>query len=105
MEVRLSEKAINEGILRIWLRRIPIDGGILFAFATKNSDDDEPIGMATLYGRGHGSSARERTMLIFRLSPDKQSGNLAVGDLVEIKIEGLKEGEFRKIDLDIVAVE
>lgn len=105
MEVRLSEKAIKDGVLRIWLRRIPEEGGVLLAYASGNLQIDQPVGTATLYGRGSGSAAQERSMLHFRLAQDLLNGALAVGDLIDIRIEGQGDDELSQIELDIVAVE
>lgn len=105
MEVRLSEKAIRNGVLRIWLRRIPEEGGVLLAYASENSQVDQPIGTATLYGRGPGSEAQERSMLYFRLMQDLPNGTLTVGELIDIRLEGQGDDDLSQIELDIVAVE
>lgn len=105
MQIRLSEKAIKEGVIRVWLRSIPDIGGVLHAFAVEKPHIEKPIGMATLYGRGEGSMAQERTMLYFRLSPELLNEVLEEGDLIEIKIEGDEEEVFCELELDIVEVE
>ena len=105
LEVRLSDKAIKDGVLRVWLRRIPEVSGILRAFAVDKPEIEQPVGMATLYGRGISSSAEERTMLYFVLSRDLPTGSLLVGDLIEIKIEGKELGVYEELELDIIEVE
>ena len=103
MQVRLSQQAIDEGILRVWLRRIPIEGGMLVAFRS-DGDNSEPVATAALYGRGHGSNAMERTMLLFHLAPQSDR-TLREGDMLTIKIEGQTDSEYADIDLDVLEVE
>lgn len=103
MEVRLTEKSIKDRVLRIWLRRVPKESGILHAYKVEQSQFDKPIGTATLYGRGWGSSAEERTMLYFRLVPGFPELELSVGDVIAIRIEA--EDGLHEIELDVLEVE
>lgn len=101
--MKLTKKAIQDRILRVWLRRIPEESGILHAYLVGSQTPDEPIGTATLYGRGWGSSANERTMLLFRLVHDTPSVSLTVGDVVSIRFE--EEVDGQPTDYDILQVE
>lgn len=104
MQIKITQKALNEGILRVWLRKIPEEGGMLFLVANDGSASDRPVGTASLYGSGPNSQASERTMLHFRL--DKSAADqLEAGDLLDIRIEGGADGKMRPVDLDITSVE
>lgn len=103
LEIRLTEKAVKDQVLRIWLRRIPEESGILHAYKVKRTEPDQLVGTTTLYGRGPGSSAQERAMLIFRLAPPSASVRLLVGDLIEVRIEA--EDGLRAVEFDILEIE
>ncbi|GGX41904.1 hypothetical protein GCM10007385_06840 [Tateyamaria omphalii] len=102
MEVTLTENALKEGVLRVWLRRIPDEGGIVHAYAVNNPNSATPVASATLYGRGAGSDASERVMLVFRLNLDDVAGALSAGDVLNIQLEGDDDGTFQ---FDILGVE
>ena len=105
LEIRLTEKAIRDGVLRVWLQRIPEAGGVLHAFAVEKPHIHQPVGMATLYGRGKGSSAQERVMLLFRLQNNSADDPLRVGDLIDIRFEDAGDDALQQLELDIIAVE
>ena len=100
MDIRLTEASVRERVLRVRLRRIPEESGVLRAYLLGPDAPDQPIGAATLYGRGAGSSARERAMLSFRLLPDVP---LSPGALVEIRLEGV--GGEHAVSFDVLEVE
>ncbi|WP_299601711.1 hypothetical protein [uncultured Tateyamaria sp.] len=102
MELALTENALKEGVLRVWLRRIPDEGGIVHAYAVNNPNISTPVASATLYGRGSGSTASERTMLVFRLNMDELAGLISVGDALEIRLEGDENGAFK---FDVLEIE
>ncbi|MEO1108002.1 MAG: hypothetical protein AAFX90_08795 [Pseudomonadota bacterium] len=103
MDVRLTDKAVKDRVLRIWLRRVPEAGGFLQAWHIDANENERQIGSATLYGRGVGSTAQERAMLLFRLPPDTDDLKLSVGDRVQVRIE---EGSgFKELNLDVSEIE
>ena len=105
MQIKLTQKALAEGVLRVWLRKIPEEGGMLYLFASPEGlASDRPVGTASLYGSGPESLASERTMLHFRLTKSAMD-QLAPGDLLDIRIEDGIDGKTRPVDLDITSVE
>lgn len=95
MELVLTEHALKEGVLRVWLRRIPDEGGIVHAYAVNNPNISTPVASAPLYGRGAGSEASERTMLMFRLNTDALAGQISAGDTLELRLEGDESKAFK----------
>lgn len=102
MRLALTENALKEGVLRVWLRRIPEEGGNVHAYAVDNPSISTPVASATLYGRGSGSSAKERVMLVFRLNMDELAGLISAGDELEIQLEG---DDGRSFSFDVLEVE
>ncbi len=105
MKVRLSKKAIEDGVLRVWVDRIPEQGGIVYAFTEESLKLNKPIGFASLYGRGPGSSAKQRSMLYFILEPDLLNKELQVDSELILKLSGSEEGEYLDIELNVIEVE
>jgi len=102
MDIVLTETALKEGVLRVWLRRIPDEGGMVHAYAIGNPNLTAPVASAPLYGRGPGSLARERTMLLFRLNLDEVEGHMSAGDVLKLQLEGDVSGAFQ---FDVLNVE
>ena len=105
MEIKLPETAAREGILRIWLRRIPVESGMILAM--RRAEAGEPaqcIGQAGLFGRGEGSPAAENVMLLFRLSPG-DGLPLTAGEPLDLLLDDQREGPPVGISLDILSVE
>lgn len=73
MKITVPPTAARNGILRIWLQRIPVDSQIIYAFRTSpNTVDSHPISQAHIYGRGQGSPAIEKVMLQFPVNTADQ---------------------------------
>lgn len=110
MEVELTPAAAEEGVLRVWLRRIPEQSGVVYAFrksglGTDDTSDKEPAGEAYLYGRGKDSEAREKVMLMFRLRRDQKMGAFRPGEKVDLKVRSLEGEALLDVELDILEIE
>lgn len=104
MKITVPPHAARDGALRIWLRRIPVRSQIVYAFRSgKSQDDNHPVSQAVLYGRGEGSSASERVMLLFR--PNKNEPPFQAGEVLTLKVHHTDKDEFQEIDFDVSHIE
>ena len=106
MRIKITRQAAESGTLRVWLPRIPEKGGIVHA--CRMSDDGkefEEVASASLYGRGVGSSAIERAMLLFRLPIGMQSGSIKAGQELELCWEYPEGGEYIPASFEILKIE
>ncbi|MBS8226210.1 hypothetical protein [Vannielia litorea] len=104
MDITLTPKAAEEGILRVWLRRIPEESYIVHAFRQDDGPEAEPIGTATIFGRGEGSAAREKAMLMIRLTRARGSRPLKPGEALTLCSEAA-DGSYEALDLDVIETE
>ncbi|KKC99178.1 hypothetical protein KY46_13800 [Photobacterium halotolerans] len=73
MKITVPATAANSGILRVWLRRIPADSQIIYAFRTSpDAMNNYPVSQAPIYGRGQDSPAIEKVMLQFQVNSEEQ---------------------------------
>ena len=106
MDIRVTRSAAEEGVLRVWLRRIPDESNVVYAFRTGQGEDKEqPIGEAYIYGRGIGSTASERAMLMFRLNSVRDGAPFREGETLKIKVRNANDDGYDDIDLDLLEVE
>ena len=104
-QIRLTPKAVEDGVLRVWLRRIPEEGGEVLAFREGQAHAGvEPLASAFLYGRGPGSTAQERAMLLFRLPREMVGTPLEVGELIELRLDPVADKDL-VVHFDVVEVE
>ena len=99
MEIALTDRAVKEGVLRVWLRRVPEEGGMVHAFTDLSA---APVASAALYGRGAGSQAKERAMLLFRLTPEFRRQAPSAGTVLKLQ---LQDGAAPMPPLEVLAVE
>jgi hypothetical protein len=106
MDIAITRAAAEEGVLRIWLRRILEQSNVVYAFRTgQGQDKDEPVGEAAIYGRGIGSAASERAMLMFRLSRARGDAPFREGEILKLKARNADGDGYDDIDLDLLQVE
>lgn len=104
MDIRATHKSEKEQVLRIWLKRIPVESPTLYLFRKETiGPDHEPIAQALVYGRGEGSSAMERTMVLFRINPESDA-RIMHGEELCVKIQS-DDGRYKDIALDILSIE
>jgi hypothetical protein len=105
MNIRLTRAAAEDGVLRVWLRRIPEESNIVFAFRTSQGEiKGQPVSEAYVYGRGVGSTASERAMLLFRLPP-AIGGAFREGETLNLMVRNADGNGYDDIDLDVLQVE
>jgi len=104
MEITVTQKTAEEGVLRVWLRRIPEDSYVVHAFRKADGPEAEPIGQAHLFGRGEGSPAREKAMLLMRLERPRGSAPLRPGEALTLRQEA-PGGGYEEIELDVLETE
>lgn len=105
MDVQVTIRAAREKVLRVWLSRVPMHSNIVYAFRPNQDPEvDKPLGEAHVYGRGSGSDATERVMLIFYLKTDGVSPSYKEGETLRL-LTRTEDGSFEDTFLDIVEVE
>ncbi|MEM9709859.1 MAG: hypothetical protein AAF871_13845 [Pseudomonadota bacterium] len=105
MDVPVTPKTARENVLRVWLARVPESSGVFYAFHPhQDPEADEPLGEAHIYGRGAGSDAMERVMLIFHLRTAETMPQYSEGDTLRLLTRN-KDGGFEDTALEIVEVE
>lgn len=101
----MTPKTAREKVLRVWLARVPEDSDIFYAFhPDQDPEADEPLGEAHIYGRGFGSDAMERVMLIFYLKTAEDLPNYTEGETLRLLTRN-KDGSFEDTFLDVLEVE
>lgn len=103
MKITVPPTAARNGILRVWLQRIPVDSQIIYAFRTRpNTADEHPISQAHIYGRGEGSSASEKVMLQFPINPGGKP--FQAGEVLILKRRNTAADAYEDIQLDVIEV-
>ena len=106
MKVKVTAEAAESGTLRVWLQRIPDESGTVHAFRL-NADGTatKELATATIYGRGKGSSARERVMLLFRFRIRKGVQAVIAGEEIELCVVSPEGEGYVPAHLEISSVE
>ena len=105
MDVQVTPKTARENVLRVWLSRVPEDSDVFYAFHPSHDPEvDSPLGEAHIYGRGVGSAAMERGMMIFYLKTTEVVPELFEGETLRLLARN-KVGGYKDVFLDIVEVE
>ncbi|MDO6582396.1 hypothetical protein Q4491_13710 [Photobacterium sp. 2_MG-2023] len=103
MKITVPSTAARNGILRVWLQRIPVDSQIIYAFRTSpNAADAHPISQAHIYGRGEGSSASEKVMLQFPVNPADLP--FLAGEVLILKKRSSSTGAYEDVQFDVIEV-
>lgn len=105
MDVQVTNRAARENVLRIWLSRAPKHSNIFYAFRPDQDPGvEKPLGEAHVYGRGFGSDAMERVMLIFYLKTSGIVPDYKEGETLKLLTRN-KDGSYQDSFLDILEVE
>ncbi len=106
MQIAVPLSAVERGQLRIWLRRVPEASDTVYAFRlAPDGSEQDLIGEASVYGRGKGSSAREKSMLLFRMHPVTEEAPLCVGEHLRLMVKRIGDSSYQDVDLDVLLVE
>ena len=106
MDITITPSAAEKGTLRVWLRRVPDDSNIVYAFRSdENGEEGEPVGEAYIYGRGKESTASERVMLLFRLNRSEGDAPFRQGEILKLKVLGPDGEGYSDIELDVIQLE
>jgi len=105
MDIEITPKTARERVLRIWLERVPESSDVVYAFRPdQKPDEDDPVAEAHIFGRGVGSDAMERVMLIFYLGTRDQDDAYVEGDVLRLLIRN-EDGGYDDISLDVLEIE
>lgn len=106
MDITVTKSAADTGILRVWLRRVPVASDTVYAFRiTPDGQDGQVVAEATVFGRGEGSSAKERIMLLFRTAYGQEPVTLETGETLRLKTLNPTDGSYEDADLDLLLIE
>lgn len=102
MKVIVPPSAAKEGVLRIWLHRVPDNSDTILAVRNGIGDKfPEVVGRAHIYGRGVGSTASEEYMILFRLPSPDSVGAVQAGEELELLFDTLDRGRVPATDLNV----
>ena len=105
MKITVTPAAAKSGALRVWLRRIPEASGTIVAFRLgEDGQPTEEVSRTDVYGRGEGSSATQRCMLLFRFRPGDDQPPLEAGESLELRVADPKSDGYRPAELDITEI-
>lgn len=105
MKITVPRTAAESGTLRVWLRRIPETSHTVHAF--RLGPDGKPnveVGCANVYGRGQGSAATERVMLLFRLRGQDGIDPVVADEELDLRIESPGSDGYIDAELDILEI-
>ncbi|MEP2031092.1 MAG: hypothetical protein ABJI96_20530 [Paracoccaceae bacterium] len=106
MEITVTKSAAETGHLRVWLKRVPVLSETIYAIRINSDGSDGPIvAEATVFGRGEGSTASQRSMLSFRLVGGNEAQKLGSGETLRLKTRSLTEETFEECELDLLMIE
>jgi hypothetical protein len=103
MKIKLPQSAIDSGVMRVRLRRVPVHSNVIKAFlATGGPGTACEVAQGYIYGRGLGSPASESITIEFPLRLSVHT--LAAGDVLELRVQKDDGGAPVPIDLDITSI-
>lgn len=107
MDITVTPSAADTGTLRVWLRRVPVSSDTVYAFRVASDGTvGKAIGYANVYGRGPGSTASERFMLLFRITGDGQGEpQLRTGEILRLQVRNPADDGYEDAELDVLFVE
>jgi hypothetical protein len=106
MDIGVTKSAADSGVLRVWLRRVPVSSDTVHALRiAPDGRDGQVVAEATVFGRGEGSSAAERIMLLFRPAYGQEAVTLKAGETLRLKTQNPQSGAYEDVDLDVLLIE
>lgn len=103
MDITLPASAAQSGTLRVWLNRIPVSSGTVRVFRVAEDGTTGPeIGRTDVFGRGEGSAATQRSMLLLRLDA---ATPLHAGETLRLLADEDGDAGLREAELDVLSIE
>jgi hypothetical protein len=104
MKISIPKTAIEHGILKVAIKNIPAESGVVKAYRITDSGQlSEEIGIAYLYGKGDNSIADEKAILQFRIHHNLLSP-LRTGELTEICLVDSLTGMSSPTSFNVIEV-
>ncbi|MEZ5931538.1 MAG: hypothetical protein R3F54_06230 [Alphaproteobacteria bacterium] len=106
MRINIPPSAAESGTMRVWLRKVPDASNVVHAFRVdRDGTATKEVARAYIYGRGAGSTASERVMLLFRFQPEPGRAPPRAGEELELRAAAPDGRGFVPIELDIIGVQ
>ena len=106
MDITAAKSAAVSGVLRVWLRRVPVSSDTVHVLRiTPDGRDRRVVAEATVFGRGEGSLAKERIMLLFRSAYGQEPVALKASEILRLKTQNPQNGAYEDVDLDLLLTE